>query len=117
MRQCVKDLSYHCPIEVTLEIIGGKWKPLILFQLFKGTRRFGELKRAMPKITQRMLTRQLRELEEDGLVHREVYKEVPPRVEYSLTPLGRELEPVLHAMHNWGKKLERRSSKAARGHG
>jgi len=104
MRQCVKDLSYHCPIEVTLEIIGGKWKPLILFQLFKGTRRFGELKRAMPKITQRMLTRQLRELEEDGLVHREVYKEVPPRVEYSLTPLGCGLEPLIRSMDEWGER-------------
>lgn len=104
MRQCLRDLEYHCPIEVTLEVIGGKWKPLILFQLFKGTRRFGELKHSMPKITQRMLTRQLRELEDDGLVHREVYKQVPPKVEYSLTALGQGLEPLIRRMDEWGEE-------------
>jgi DNA-binding HxlR family transcriptional regulator len=103
MRECLKDMDYYCPIEVTLEVIGGKWKPLVLFQLFGGTRRFGELKRAMPKITQRMLTRQLRELEEDGLVHREVYAQVPPKVEYSLTEVGWGLEPLVRRMDEWGE--------------
>jgi DNA-binding HxlR family transcriptional regulator len=102
MRECLRDMDYYCPIEVTLEVIGGKWKPLVLFQLFAGTKRFGELKRAMPKITQRMLTRQLRELEEDGLVHREVYPQVPPKVEYSLTEVGRGLETLVRRMDEWG---------------
>lgn len=104
MRQCVRDTEYYCPIEVTLEVIGGKWKLLILFQLFRGTRRFGELKRTMPRITQRMLTRQLRELEEDGLVHREVYAQVPPKVEYSLTDVGRGLETLVRHMDQWGDR-------------
>jgi DNA-binding HxlR family transcriptional regulator len=103
MRECLRDMDYYCPIEVTLEVIGGKWKPLILFQLFGGTRRFGDLKRAMPKITQRMLTRQLRELEEDGLVRREVYPQVPPKVEYSLTAMGRGLERLIRQMDEWGE--------------
>ena len=90
-----------CPIEATLDIVGGKWKVLILFYLMKGTVRFGEFQRLFPKITQRMLTLQLRELEEDGVVHREVYRQVPPKVEYSLTPLGASLKPVLDAMHEW----------------
>lgn len=103
MRECLRDMDYYCPIEVTLEVIGGKWKPLVLFQLFGGTKRFGELKRTMPRITQRMLTRQLRELEEDGLVHREVYPQVPPKVEYSLTEVGWGLESLVRRMDEWGE--------------
>lgn len=101
-RSFIKD-GYHCEMEVTLELIGGKWKPLILYYLFEGTRRFGELKRLLPHVTQRMLTRQLRELERDGLVRREVFKEVPPRVEYSLTELGSSLKPLIEAMDAWGE--------------
>jgi DNA-binding HxlR family transcriptional regulator len=93
-----------CPVEATLEAIGGRWKVLILHELFNGTRRFGELHRSLHGITQKMLTQQLREMERDGLIHREVYTQVPPKVEYSLTPLGKTLQPVLDAMHFWGKK-------------
>ncbi|ADI13479.1 transcriptional regulator, HxlR family [Truepera radiovictrix DSM 17093] len=101
-RSLIKD-KYHCAMEVTLELIGGKWKPLLLYYLFGGTRRFGELKRLLPDVTQRMLTRQLRELEGAGLVHREVFKEVPPRVEYSLTELGWSLKPLIEGMDAWGE--------------
>lgn len=91
-----------CAVEVTLSVIGGTWKPVILFHLLPGKKRFGELGRAIPGITQRMLTLQLRELEEAGIVERTVYAEVPPRVDYALTELGRSLQPVLIAMRNWG---------------
>ena len=92
----------RCPVETTLEIIGGKWKPLIIFYLTTQPRRFGELRRLIPRITQQMLTLQLRELEADGIVNREVFAEVPPRVVYSLTDDGRSLEPVLESMLAWG---------------
>ena len=85
------NINDDCPIEATLDIVGGKWKVLILFYLMQGTVRFGEFQRLIPKITQRMLTLQLRELEEDGVIHREVYRQVPPKVEYSLTEFGRSL--------------------------
>ncbi|MDO5069520.1 MAG: helix-turn-helix domain-containing protein [Neisseria zoodegmatis] len=91
-----------CPVSTTLDIIGGKWKVLILYHLNTQTRRFNELQRLMPAVTQRMLTLQLRELESDGIVHREVYPQVPPKVEYSLTEFGLTLMPVIEAMHRWG---------------
>lgn len=93
-----------CPAEITLSIIGGRWKTLLLYHLFQGVKRFSELQRTTIGITQKMLTQQLREMERDGLVHREVYAEVPPKVEYSLTPMGQTLEPVVHAMCDWGLK-------------
>ena len=102
-----------CPIEATLDIVGGKWKVLILFYLMKGTVRFGEFQRLIPKITQRMLTLQLRELEEDGVVHREVYRQVPPKVEYSLTEFGRSLEPILILMRDWGVTYKERLARIA----
>jgi DNA-binding HxlR family transcriptional regulator len=91
-----------CPVERTLEVIGGRWKVLILRELFPGVRRFGQLHRALHGITQKMLTQQLREMEEDGIIHREIYLQVPPKVEYSLTPLGESLKPILDSMHEWG---------------
>ena len=91
-----------CAVEVTLAVMGGTWKPIILFHLLHGKKRFGELGRAIPAITQRMLTLQLRELEDAGIVARTVYAEVPPRVDYELTALGQSLEPVLLAMRHWG---------------
>ncbi len=94
---------YNCPVEATIDVIGGKWKIIIIHHLLSGTKRFGELRRLIPQVTQRMLTSQLRELEKDGVVHREVYPQVPPKVEYSLTELGGTLEPVLWVMHDWGK--------------
>lgn len=98
--------SYHrmgCPVEACTEIVGGKWKGKILFILFTGTKRFGELRKLLPETTQRMLTTQLRELEEDGIVHRKVYPEVPPRVEYSIAKKGESLKPIIDAMWHWGR--------------
>ena len=101
-----------CPVEVTLEVIGGKWKALILFWLRDQTLRFSELRRRIPGVSERMLTQQLRELEGHGIVHREVHPEVPPRVEYSLTDYGRTLRPVTEAMCAWGKAHLRRRTAA-----
>ncbi len=99
--------GYLCPVEATVDVIGGKWKSVILFHLLSGKKRFGELQRLLPGVTQRMLTLQLRELEADGIVERYVYREVPPKVEYSLTPFGKSLEPVLEQMLAWGQEYMR----------
>lgn len=98
----------NCPVEITLDVISGRWKTVILYHLFDGTKRFSELRRAMSGVTQKMLTQQLRELEADGVVHRMVYPQVPPRVEYSLTPLGVSLRPVVDAMCRWGTRQKKR---------
>lgn len=104
MMSRMKDKMFNCEKELTLSVIGGKWKMLILWHLGKeGTKRFGELKSLIPGITQRMLVNQLRELEEDFIVHREVYPVVPPKVEYSLTAQGETLMPILDAMYEWGR--------------
>lgn len=100
--------NYGCPVEATLDIIGGKYKGVLLFHLVNGPKRFGELRRLVPRATQRMVTLQLRELEADGVVHREVLREVPPRVEYSLTPFGATLEPILGLMRDWGAEYTER---------
>ena len=97
-----KRAALGCGVQTTLSVIEGHWKLPILFRLLDGTRRFGELRKHLPAATQRMLTLHLRELERDGLIHREVYREVPPKVEYSLTELGRSLEPLLRFMSEWG---------------
>jgi len=95
-----------CAVETTLDIIDGRWKVLILRELFAETKRFAQLQRSLPGVTQKMLTQQLRELEADGIVRRQVYAEVPPKVEYSITPLGESLWPVLQAMHDWGMRYK-----------
>jgi DNA-binding HxlR family transcriptional regulator len=96
--------EYACPMEISLDLIGGKWKALILWHLaMDGTLRFGMLRKLFSKVTQKMLTQQLRELERDGLVHRKVYPEVPPKVEYSLTPMGQSVLPILQALNQWGQ--------------
>jgi DNA-binding HxlR family transcriptional regulator len=100
--QTVTTERASCPVERTLEVIGGRWKVLILRELFQGVQRFGQLHRALHGITQKMLTQQLREMEQDGIIHREVYLQVPPKVEYSLTSLGESLKPILDSMHEWG---------------
>ena len=92
-----------CPVETTLTLIGDKWKVLILRDLMPGTKRFGELKKSIGAVSQKVLTAQLRAMEESGLVHREVYAEIPPRVEYSLTELGKSLKPILDSLWAWGE--------------
>ena len=101
MKEKLKELP-ACPVETTLTLIGNKWKVLIIRDLLTGTKRFGELKKSIGSVSQKVLTSQLRAMEEDGLIHREVYAEVPPRVEYSLTELGWSLQPILDAMVSWG---------------
>ncbi|MBU1344557.1 MAG: helix-turn-helix transcriptional regulator [Proteobacteria bacterium] len=104
----INDRKYRCFFELTLGIIGGKWKPVILFHIaVEGIMRFGELKKSIPEITQRMLTKQLRELEADGLVHRHVYRQVPPKVEYHLKPAAVKLIPILLQMRDWGVAYEK----------
>ena len=100
--QAMKELP-ACPVDTTLMLIGDKWKVLILRDLMPGTKRFGELKRSVGNVSHKVLTAQLRDMEQKGLVERKVYAEVPPRVEYSLTELGRSLKPVLDAMWDWGE--------------
>lgn len=114
------DCDFGCPVEACLAVVGGKWKGVILFHLLGGTKRFNELMRLMPDVTQRMLTRQLRELEADRIVTRKVYPEVPPKVEYSLTEFGRTLEPILKSLQKWGSnyidqltKIRRQQAKNA----
>ncbi len=104
--------SVSCPVETTLAVIHGRWKVLVIHHLLDGVKRFGELHRALGGISHRTLTQQLRELEAHRLIRRKVYREVPPKVEYSLTPLGESLQPVLLAMHEWGEAYAR---KVARG--
>ena len=95
-----------CPVETTLMLIGDKWKVLILRDLLPGTKRFGELKKSIGTVSQKVLTAQLRDMERNGLVNRKVYPEVPPRVESSLTELGRSLKPILDAMWDWGEEFK-----------
>jgi len=106
--------TVSCPVETTIAAIGGRWKVLVIHHLLESKLRFGEMTRLLGGVSARTLTRQLRELEECGVIDRHVHQQVPPKVEYSLTPLGRELEPVLYAMHDWGEKLDRTSKKSNR---
>jgi len=102
-KQLIKK-TYYCPIELTIDLVGGKWKPLIMVFLREKPRRFGELKRLIPAVTEKMLTQQLRDLEQDHLVERKVYSETPLRVEYSLSENGRGLGPILDAMNEYGSR-------------
>ncbi|MFE4874976.1 winged helix-turn-helix transcriptional regulator [Streptomyces sp. NPDC056682] len=111
MRDGREETPEYCAIESAMEVLGGRWKLAILKELLAGTRRFSELKRALPRITQRMLTRQLREMEGDGLVVRTVYRQVPPKVEYSLTEIGRSLDGIAEQLDAWGRWY--RASRAA----
>ena len=105
-----KDQLPACPVETTLTLIGDKWKVLILRDLMPGTKRFGELRKSVGDVSQKVLAAQLRDMEKSGLVHREVYAEVPPRVEYSLTPLGRSLQPIMDAMRVWGEQYKQQNA-------
>ncbi len=96
-----------CPVESTIAAIGGRWKVLVIHYLLEGTKRFGELTRMLKGVSARTLTRQLRELEDSGIISRRVHQQIPPKVEYSLTPFGLKLKPVLLAMHDWGETFER----------
>lgn len=107
--QTAKELP-ACPVETTLMLIGDKWKVLILRDLMTGTKRFGELKKSIGSVSQKVMTAQLRDMEANGLVHCQVYAEVPPRVEYSLTELGRSLKPILDAMWTWGEGYKAQNS-------
>lgn len=101
-----------CPVETTLNLIGDKWKVLILRDLLPGTKRFGELKKSIGSVSQKVLTAQLRDMEENELLTRKVYAEVPPRVEYTLTDMGYSLKPILDAMWNWGEEYKTKQKKA-----
>lgn len=98
----INDKTFHCPVELTLHTIMGKWKALILWQLRDGKKRYGELRKQLPGITHKMLTQQLRELEDDGIISRTVYPVVPPKVEYALTERGEKIRPILELMREWG---------------
>lgn len=102
-----KKKKISCPVETTLKIIGGRWKVLIIHFLLEDKMRFGELARSLDNISARTLSKQLRELEADGIINRQDFGEIPPKVEYSLTPLGKTLEPVLRSMEAWGNAVER----------
>ena len=106
--------KYTCGLDAAIAVMGGKWKGLILFALQDGPVRFGELRRAVPGISERMLILQLREMEASGLVHREVYHQVPPRVEYSITPFGASLNQALAPLADWGKRYAKRIEAAQR---
>ncbi|MBP6656165.1 MAG: helix-turn-helix transcriptional regulator [Propionivibrio sp.] len=103
-RKC--DWKTGCAVEATLAVVGGRWKPVLLFHLLEGRKRFSDLCRVVPNATQRMITLQLRELEADGIVNRHVFAQVPPRVEYELSELGASLEPLLLQMRDWGERFK-----------
>lgn len=104
----INNCHYGCAVEAALDVIGNKWKGVILFHLLDGTKRFNELRRLIPSVTQRMLTLQLRELEKDEVIARKVYPQVPPKVEYSLTKTGQSLKPIIFALREWGAQMMRK---------
>lgn len=110
--ECGPGKDQACPVEFTLDVIGGKWKGVILYHVMESPKRFNEFRRICPGITQRMLTLQLRELEEDGVIHREIYQQIPPKVEYSLTDFGKSLIPIIKLMKEWGEEYQSKQSAA-----
>lgn len=106
----LKNVDEKCPMEIGINMIAGKWKVPILWYLLRGKIRFNELQRSLSLITQKTLTQQLREMERDGLIRRQVYAEVPPRVEYSLTPLGESIRPIFDVLCKWGKEYQKQHS-------
>jgi len=102
----------ECPVTLTSEILGGKWKPVIIYNVARGITRFGALQRAMPGISKKMLTQELRDLEQNGILNRKIFAEIPPRVEYSLTPTGQSTLPILEAMAAWGLSYQAKASAA-----
>ncbi|MEI5909579.1 helix-turn-helix domain-containing protein [Bacillus spongiae] len=102
----INDKAFNCPVDLTLHTIMGKWKALILWNLSDGTKRYGQLQRLLPEVSHRMLTKQLRELESDGIILRKVYPVVPPKVEYSLTDRGESIKPILQLMSEWGSTFK-----------
>lgn len=108
------DPETECPVTLCLSVIGGKWKPVIIFCIINGINRFGALQRAIPKVAKQMLTKQLRELEADGLITRTVFPEIPPRVEYALSDLGQSVLPVIDAMRRWGEENQPRAKQGER---
>lgn len=113
--KCAFDTPPGCSLEAAISLIGGKWKGVILYQLLDGTARFNEIGRRIPAVTQRTLTNQLRELEADGLITRKVYAQIPPKVEYSLSELGRSLSPILLALKDWGDANKHRFARTEAG--
>lgn len=111
LRVVIEGKEYHCAVDVAMSYLGGKWKAVILWYLRKGPQRFGELKKLIPGITEKMLSMQLRQLEKDGIVDRKIYAEVPPRVEYSLTEMGKNMLPMLEKIGEWGRAMAVRFGK------
>jgi Predicted transcriptional regulators len=105
-----RSLTSSCPMDITINILSGKWKISIIWHLTKGIARFNELQRVLTNITQKTLTMQLRELERDGIIYRKVYPEVPPRVEYGLTKVGESIKPILSSMCEWGKEYQKQAN-------
>ena len=103
--------EFHCALDITMHYIGGKWKTVILWYLRKETQRFNEIKKHIPDITEKMLSLQLKSLEEDGIIKRKVYAEIPPKVEYSLTPFGKTMIPMLEEIAKWGRDLGKNEGK------
>lgn len=95
--------NYHCPVEAAIDVIGGKYKALIIYELISGTKRYNELQKAVPQATPRMLSKQLKELEQDGVINRVLYPVVPPKTEYSLTSIGKTLVPIVKSLCEWGE--------------
>jgi len=106
-----QEKNFSCPLDVVLKFIGGKYKPIILYHLFQKTLRFSHLQKLIPQVTQKVLTQQLRELEADGIIHREVYPVVPPKTEYSITEFGKNFYPIISAMSDFGKDFLKNNSK------